>query len=58
MRRFISTVLVATVLHAVAFILAPPFEFDRTRVACFFFAFVSGLFGFTVRFGAVSDQRL
>lgn len=53
MRRFIITVLVATVLHAVACILAPPFEFGRNRTECFFFAFVSGLFGFPVMFAVV-----
>jgi hypothetical protein len=37
--RFIITVLVATLLHAVACILLPPFEFAATRPACFFFAF-------------------
>lgn len=35
MRRFIITVLIATVLHAVAF------EFGRNRAECFFFAFLA-----------------
>ncbi len=48
MRRFIVTVLIATVLHAVACIIAPPFEFAPTRAACFFFAFVSGLMAFPI----------
>ena len=46
MRRFIITLLVATVLHAVACIIAPPFEFGHNRTECFFFALVGGLFGF------------
>ncbi|HEV2208416.1 MAG TPA: hypothetical protein VG167_06540 [Verrucomicrobiae bacterium] len=53
MRRFIITVLVATVLHAVACIIAPPFEFGHNRAECFFFAFVSGLLGFPVMFAIV-----
>ncbi|HZN65709.1 MAG TPA: hypothetical protein VFB66_10420 [Tepidisphaeraceae bacterium] len=48
MTRFIITVLVATILHAIACILVPPFEFAPTRPACFFFAFVSGLMVFPV----------
>ena len=48
MKRFIATVLVATILHAVACILIPPFEFASTRPACFFYAFVSGLMVFPV----------
>src|SRR6185436_9893396 len=50
MRRFIITVLIATVLHAVACIIAPPFEFAPTRSACFFYAFVSGLMAFPIMF--------
>ena len=46
MKRFAITVLVATVLHAVACILVPPFEFAPTRPACFFYAFTSGLMTF------------
>jgi hypothetical protein len=46
--RFIITVLVATLLHAVACILLPPFEFAATRPACFFFAFTGGLMAFPV----------
>jgi hypothetical protein len=53
MRRFILTVLIAIVLHAVACIIAPPFEFGHNRAECFFFAFVSGLFGFPVMFTVV-----
>lgn len=34
MKRFIITVLVLTVLHAVACIIAPPFEFGRNRTEC------------------------
>src|SRR5688572_18474544 len=48
MKRFIVAVLVATLLHAVACILVPPFEFAPTRSACFFFAVVSGLMVFPV----------
>ena len=50
MKRFVITVLVATVLHAVACILVPPFEFAPTRSACFFYAFVSGLMAFPIMF--------
>jgi hypothetical protein len=53
MWRFIITVLIATILHAVACILAPPFEFGHNRAECFFFAFVSGLIGFPVMFAVV-----
>jgi hypothetical protein len=53
MRRFIITVLIATVLHAVACIIAPPFEFGHNRAECFFFASVSGLLGFPVMFAVV-----
>jgi hypothetical protein len=41
--RFTVTVLIATVLHAVACILVPPFEFAPTRPACFFWACRSGI---------------
>ena len=53
MRRFIITVLIATVLHAVACIIAPPFEFGSNRTECFFFAFVGGLMAFPVMFAIV-----
>ena len=53
MRRFIVTVLIATVIHAVALIIAPPFEFGHNRAECFFFGFVAGLMGFPVMFAAV-----
>ena len=53
MIRFGVTVLVATVLHAVACILVPPFEFADTRPACFFFAFTSGLMAFPVLLAVV-----
>lgn len=53
MTRFVITVLIATVLHAVACILIPPFEFAPTRPACFFFAFVSGLVSFPVVFAVL-----
>src|SRR4051794_28724798 len=53
MTRFLITVLVATVLHAVACILIPPFEFAPTRPACFFYAFVSGLFAFPILFAVL-----
>ena len=48
MRRFIITVLAATILHAVACIIAPPFEFGHNRTECFFFALAGGLFGFSL----------
>lgn len=53
MRRFAITVLVATVLHAVACILIPPFEFGPSRPAGFFFAFVSGLMVFPIMFAVI-----
>ena len=53
MRRFIITVLIATVLHGVACILAPPFEFGHNRAECFFFAFVGGLTAFPIMFAVV-----
>ena len=53
MKRFIITVLIATVLHAVACIIAPPFEFGRNRTECFFFAFVGGLMAFPILFAIV-----
>ena len=52
-KRFIITVLVATMLHAIGCILAPPFEFGQSRAECFFFAFVSGMVGFPILFAAV-----
>jgi hypothetical protein len=53
MIRFGVAVLVATVLHAVACILVPPFEFADTSPACFFFAFTSGLMAFPVLLAVV-----
>jgi hypothetical protein len=53
MKRFVITVLVATLMHAAACILAPPFEFAKTRPACFFYACISGLIGFPVVFALV-----
>ena len=53
MRRFIITVLVATVLHAVACIIAPPFEFGHNRTECFFFALGGGLMAFPIMFAVV-----
>jgi hypothetical protein len=53
MIRFVITVVVATLLHAVACILLPPFEFAATRPACFFFAFTGGLMAFPVMLAAV-----
>ncbi len=53
MKRFIITVLAATILHALACILIPPFEFAPTRPACFFYAFISGLISFPIVFAAV-----
>lgn len=48
MKRFIITVLVATILHAVACILIPPFEFAPTRVGCFLWACRSGIVVFPI----------
>lgn len=53
MRRFIITVLLATVLHAVACILVPPFEFAPTRIACFFWACRSGIVVFPIVFAVL-----
>jgi hypothetical protein len=53
MKRFVIAVLVATVLHAVACILVPPFEFAPTRPACFFYALVGGLTAFPIMFAVV-----
>ena len=53
MKRFVITVLVATLLHAVACILIPPFEFAPTRPECFFYAFVSGLMAFPIIFAVL-----
>lgn len=50
MKRFIVTVFIAIMLHAIGCILAPPFEFGHNRAECFFFAFVSGLIAFPVLF--------
>ena len=47
-RRFIITVLVLTVLHAVGLIIAPPFEFGHNRTECFFFGLGGGLWGFSL----------
>jgi len=53
MKRFIITVLIATVLHAVACILVPPFEFAPTRLACFFWACRSGIVVFPIVFAVL-----
>jgi hypothetical protein len=53
MRRFIITVLVATMLHAVGCILAPPFEFGHTRAECFVYAFISGIVAFSILFAVL-----
>ena len=53
MNRFVITVLAATLLHALACILMPPFEFAPTRPACFFYALVSGLIAFPVIFAVL-----
>jgi hypothetical protein len=42
MLRLVITVLVGTVLHALACIIMPPFEFASTRLACFLWALRSG----------------
>ena len=53
MKRFVITVLVATMLHAVACILEPPFEFAPTRLECFYYAFLSGIVAFPVVFAVL-----
>jgi hypothetical protein len=53
MRRFIITVLVATVFHALACIIMPPFEFAPTRLACFFWALRSGIVVFPIVFAVL-----
>ncbi len=53
MNRVIITVLIATVLHAVACIIAPPYEFGRIRTECFFFALGGGLMAFPILFGVL-----
>lgn len=52
MKRFILTVFIAIMLHAVGCILAPPFEFGHNRAECFCYAFISGLIAFPI-LGAV-----
>lgn len=53
MKRFIITILVATMFHAIGCILAPPFEFGHTRLECFFYAFISGIVGFPILLAVV-----
>jgi hypothetical protein len=53
MKRFVITVLIATILHAIGCIIAPPFEFGHSRAECFFFAFVSGLIAFPIIFAVL-----
>jgi len=53
MRRFIITVFVATVFHALACIIMPPFEFAPTRLACFFWALRSGIIIFPIVFAVL-----
>jgi hypothetical protein len=53
MKRFAITVLIATMLHAIGCILAPPFEFGHSRAECFFFAFGSGLMAFPILFAVL-----
>src|SRR6185437_922544 len=53
MKRFIITVLVATIFHAVACSLVPPFEFASTRFACFFWACRSGIVVFPIVFAVL-----
>jgi len=53
MLRFTITVLVGTLLHAVACILIPPFEFAPTRLACFLWALRSGLIVFPILFAVL-----
>src|SRR5689334_16611387 len=52
MKRFIITVLVATMVHALFLIIAPPYEFGNTRLQCFAGAFISGIVVFPI-LGAV-----
>jgi len=51
--RFIITVLVGTILHAVACLLLPPFEFAPTRLECFYGAIRSGLVVFPILFAVL-----
>lgn len=53
MKRFIITVFIAIMLHAIGCILAPPFEFGHNRAECFFYAFISGLIAFPILCAAV-----
>ena len=53
MKRFIITVLVGTILHAVVCILMPPFEFAPTRLTCFFWALRSGIVVFPIMFAII-----
>ena len=53
MKRFIITVLIAIVLHAVACIIVPPFEFGHNRTECFFFALAGGFMAFPILFAVV-----
>ena len=48
MQRFVITILVATLVHAIFLIVAPPYEFGHTRLQCFISAFISGITGFPV----------
>jgi hypothetical protein len=52
MKRFFITVLVATMVHAVFLVIAPPYEFGNTRLQCFASAFISGIVIFPI-LGAV-----
>ena len=53
MLRFIITVLVGTVLHALACIIMPPFEFGHTRLVCFFWDLRSGIVVFPIVFAVL-----
>jgi hypothetical protein len=53
MKRFIITSLVATVLHTMACILLPPYEWGTTRPVCFYYSLRSGLIAFPILFAVL-----
>jgi hypothetical protein len=53
MKRFVITVLLATMIHAIGCILAPPFEFGHNRPECFVYAFISGIISFPILFAVL-----
>ena len=53
MKRLVITALVATVLHTIACILLPPYEWGASRLECFYYAFRSGLIAFPILFAVL-----